>query len=32
MRVNWTEKETFNDFFVESDGFRIKILINVTSS
>ena len=30
MLGNWTEKETFFDFCVESIAFRIKILINIT--
>ena len=30
MLGNWSEKETFFDFYVESIAFRIKILINIT--
>ena len=30
MLGNWTEKETFFDFYVESIAFTIKILINIT--
>ena len=29
MLINWTEKKTFFDFYVESIAFKIKILINV---
>ena len=30
MLGNWTDKETFFDFYLESIAFRIKKLINIT--